>query len=53
MKRRKLNWGLFGALALNFAAWGGIVAVAGCAHKSYELCDTPNCGDPVNIQVEE
>lgn len=35
------------------AAIGALALTAACVTKSYELCDEPGCGDPVNVIVTE
>jgi hypothetical protein len=47
---------LFGTL-FAIPLWGviitGFFTLAGCTTPGYETCDTPDCGDNVNIVVAE
>lgn len=49
--------GYFNAIILSVPLWatiaGGAYFLTGCAPTTskYEICDTPNCGDNVTVEV--
>ena len=48
--------GLCFGLPISFAMWGGIFGLAGCVTTKapeYEICNTPNCGDNVTVEVDK
>lgn len=52
---RKFFKGVMIATPISLAMWAGIFFIGGCAHKQpeYEICNTTNCGDNVEIKVEK
>lgn len=48
--------GMLFAVPISIAMWAGIFGLAGCATTKapeYEICNTPNCGDNVTVEVDK
>ena len=55
---RKFFKGVMIATPISIVMWAGIFSIGGCVHKElsppdYEICNTPNCGDNVEVKVEK
>lgn len=47
--------GLCFGIPISLVMWAGIFSMAGCAttQPDYEICNTPNCGDNVTVEVDK
>lgn len=48
--------GMAFAVPASIAIWVSIFSIAGCIHNTkpeYEICNTPNCGDNVTVEVDK